>query len=42
MNNFEENFKLALSNANRLSGKILIDGKLVSASTEKKNKCNKP
>lgn len=36
MNNFEENLKLALSNANRLSGKILIDGKLVSASTEKK------
>ena len=36
MNNFEKNYELALNNAKRLSDKILIDGKLISAQTDKK------
>ena len=36
MSNFEKNFELALSNANRLTDKILIDGILISAQTDKK------
>ena len=34
MNNFEKNYELALNNAKRLSDKILIDGKLISAQTD--------
>ena len=33
MSNFEKNYELALNNAKRLSDKILIDGKLISAQT---------
>ncbi len=36
MSNFEKNYELALNNAKRLSDKILIDGKLISAQTDKK------
>ena len=36
MNNCEKNYELALNNAKRLSDKILIDGKLISAQTNKK------
>ena len=36
MSNFEKNYDLALNNAKRLSDKILIDGKLISAQTDKK------
>ena len=36
MSNFEKNFELAVSNAKRLTDKILIDGKLISAQTDKK------
>ena len=42
MSNFEKNFELALSNANRLTDKILIDGKLISAQTDKKIKVINP
>ena len=37
MSNFKKNYELALNNAKRLSDKILIDGKLISAQTDKKN-----
>ena len=33
MSNFEKNLKQALNNAKRLTNKILIDGKLISAQT---------
>ena len=33
MSNFEKNLEQALNNAKRLTDKILIDGKLISAQT---------
>ena len=36
MSNFEKNFEQALNNAKRLTDKILIDGKLISAQTNNK------
>ena len=36
MNNFEKNLEKALNNAKRLTDKILIDGKLISAQTNNK------
>ena len=42
MSNFKKNFELAVSNAKRLTDKILIDGKLISAQTDKKIKVINP
>ena len=36
MSNFEKNLEQALINANRLTDKILIDGKLISAQSKNK------
>ena len=36
MSNFEKNLEQALNNAKRLTDKILIDGKLISAQTNNK------
>ena len=36
MGNFEKNLEKALNNAKRLTDKILIDGKLISAQTNNK------
>ena len=36
MSNFEKNLEQALNNAKRLTNKILIDGKLISAQTNNK------
>ena len=36
MSNFQKNFEQALINAKRLTDKILIDGKLVSAQSKNK------
>ena len=38
MSDFKKNLELALGNAKRLSNKILIDGKLVSAKASEKIK----
>ena len=40
--NFKQNLDLALSNATRLSNKVLIDGKLTSAKSSKKIKVINP
>ena len=36
MSNFEKNLEQAINNAKRLTDKILIDGKLISAQTNNK------
>ena len=42
MSDFKNNLELALGNAKRLSNKIIIDGKLVSAKTSEKIKVINP
>ena len=42
MSDFKNNLELALGNAKRLSNKILIDGKLVSAKASEKIKVINP
>ena len=42
MSDFKKNLELALGNAKRLSNKILIDGKLVSAKASEKIKVINP
>ena len=42
MSNLPSNFEEAIKNAKRLSNKILIDGKLISPSTDNKIKVINP